>query len=108
MQKTVPAKILELLSESKELYVKEGVLLLGFFGSYAKNTYDKYSDVDIAYTLDHEKFSKTYKDGFSKILRLEEIKKTLEQRLHKNVDLVSLDSNNTTLIEQIKKEIIYV
>ena len=102
------SNILALLSEAKKVYANEGVLLRGIFGSYANNTYDQFSDVDIAYTLDYDTFSTYYKDGFSKILRLEEIKKSLEKRLHKKVDLVSLNSSNKRLVERIKKEMINV
>jgi len=108
MSQVAPAQVLSLLSEAKKHYEKEGIQILGVFGSYAKNTYDQFSDIDVAYTLDYEQFSKVYKDGFSKILRLEEVKKSLENRFHKKVDLVSLNSHNKKFIEHIKKEMIYV
>jgi predicted nucleotidyltransferase len=58
--------------------------------------------------LEYDTFSKKYIDGFSKILRLEEIRKSLEKRFQKKVDLVSLNSSNKNFIEHIKKEMIYV
>jgi predicted nucleotidyltransferase len=108
MIKVLLPQILLLLSEAKKYYEKEGVVLLGIFGSYAKNSYDQFSDIDIAYMLEYDTFSKKYKDGFSKILRLEEIRKSLEKRFQKKVDLVSLHSSNKKFIEHIKKEMIYV
>ena len=100
--------ILKLLKEYKLRYAKEGLKLVGLFGSYAKGSDDQYSDVDIAYKLDREKFSKKYQDGFSKILRIQEVEESLAKAFHKKVDLVSLDSHNSIFLEHIKKEMIYV
>jgi hypothetical protein len=68
-------KIVSTLNKLKPQYEKEGVILLGLFGSYAKNQQTKFSDIDIAYKLDYEIFLKTYRDGFLKLLRLDDIKK---------------------------------
>ena len=67
-------EILNKLKELKPIYQNEGLEILGVFGSYAKETNTKYSDIDIAYKLDYDKFSKKYIGGFSKILRIDEIK----------------------------------
>ncbi len=73
----------------KGKYENEGIVLYTIFGSYAKDTQDKYSDkIDISYTINYKKFSKRYKDGFSKLLRLEDIKKELEKEFGLKVDLV--------------------
>lgn len=100
--------ILKLLNEYKLRYAKEGLNLVGLFGSYARDNSDQYSDIDVAYELDREQFSKLYSDGFSKILRIKEVEESLAKVLHKKVDLVSLNSNNRTFLEHIKKEMIYV
>lgn len=100
--------IVETLSKYKNLYEKEGFRIVGIFGSCARGTDNKFSDIDLAYSLEHQKFSQNYQDGFSKLLRIEDIKKELEKVFHRKVDLVSLNSNNKDLIEQIKKELIYV
>ena len=68
-------EIVSTLNKLKPQYEKEGVILLGLFGSYAKNQQTKFSDIDIAYKLDYEIFLKTYRDGFLKLLRLDDIKK---------------------------------
>ena len=73
----------------KEKYQDEGLKLLGIMGSYARDEADEFSDVDVLYELNYELFSKRYKDGFSKLLRIDEIKKELELILNKKVDLVS-------------------
>ena len=71
-------EILNKLKELKPIYQNEGLEILGVFGSYAKETNTKYSDIDIAYKLDYDKFSKKYIGGFSKILRIDEIKDELK------------------------------
>ncbi len=93
--------ILSKLKELKPSYEKEGLLLLGLFGSYAKDTQDDFSDIDIAYKLDYDKFSQKYKDGFSKLLRIDDIKEELQQTFKTKIDFVP---DNKTLL----KDIVYV
>jgi len=90
------------LKELKPAYEKEGLILLGLFGSYAKNKQNNFSDIDIAYKLDYHKFSKKYKDGFSKILRIDDIKKELQLIFKIKIDFIP--NNNNSLF----KDIIYV
>ena len=92
--------ILSTLKKLKPIYEKEGLILLGLFGSYARDTQTKFSDIDIAYKIDYDKFSKRYKDGFSKILRIDEIKEELQKTFGTRVDLVP-DSNKSILKELI-------
>jgi predicted nucleotidyltransferase len=94
--------ILNKLKELKPIYQNEGLEILGVFGSYAKDENTKYSDIDIAYKLDYEKFSKKYIGGFSKLLRINEIKEELQNVLKNEVDFVP-DSN-----KKIMKDLIYV
>jgi hypothetical protein len=91
--------ILRQLKKLKPKYEKEGLILLGLFGSYANETQNSFSDIDIAYKIDYETFSKKYKDGFSKLLRLEDIKKELQQNLKTKVDFVP--DNNKAIFEGI-------
>lgn len=95
-------EILLKLKELKPAYEKEGLILLGLFGSYAKETQTKFSDIDVAYKLDYDKFSLKYKGGFAKLLRIDDIKKELQSIFHKPIDLVP-NSNKAIL-----KDIIYV
>ena len=94
--------ILNKLKELKPIYQNEGLEILGVFGSYAKDENTQYSDIDIAYKLDYEKFSKKYIGGFSKLLRINEIKEELQNILKNDVDVVP-DSN-----KKIMKDLIYV
>lgn len=93
------SEILSKLKELKPSYEKEGLILLGLFGSYAKETQTKFSDIDVAYRLDYDKFSLKYKDGFSKLLRIDEIKKELQSIFHTPIDLVP--DNNKSILKDL-------
>ena len=95
-------EILNQLQKLKPIYEKEGLILLGLFGSYAKNTQTKFSDIDIAYKLDYDKFSQKYIGGFAKLLRIDDIKKELQNILKRPIDFIP-DSNKA-----IMKDLIYV
>lgn len=95
-------QIINKLKEIKPNYEKEGLEIIGLFGSYAKENQTPSSDIDIAYKLDYEKFSKKYIGGFAKIVRIDEIKNELKSIFKKNIDLVP-DSN-----KKILKDITYV
>lgn len=82
-------EILYKLKELKPLYQKEGLEIVGLFGSYANDTQTAFSDVDIAYRLDYEKMAKMQKnDPFLVLLRIDEMKSELQKKLKKSVDLV--------------------
>jgi uncharacterized protein len=93
-------EILSKLKELKPTYEKEGLILLGLFGSYAKDAQTKFSDIDIAYKLDYDKFSSNYRDGFAKLLRIDDIKKELQNTFKAPIDLVP-DSNKSILKDLI-------
>ncbi|MCF6172720.1 MAG: nucleotidyltransferase domain-containing protein [Campylobacteraceae bacterium] len=95
-------QILSTLTKLKSSYASDGIILLGLFGSYSKDTYHKFSDIDIAYKIDKERFSKNYHGGFAKLLRIDDIRQELQGIFHRPVDLVS-NSNKLIL-----KDIIYV
>ncbi len=92
-------EILNKLKEIKPIYEKEGLEILGIFGSYAKDTQTEYSDIDIAYKLNYKKFSEKYFGGFSKLVRIDSIKDELKMLLKKDIDLVP--DNNKKVIEGI-------
>lgn len=100
--------IINTLHKYKLVYQREGFNIVGLFGSFAKATENDFSDIDLAYSLEYNKFNKKYSDGFSKLIRIEAIKKELENEFHKKVDLVSLNSANKAFLENIKKDLIYV
>ena len=95
-------EILNKLKELKPIYQQEGLEIVGLFGSYAKDNQTEYSDIDIAYKLNYEEFSKKYVGGFSKLLRIDSIKDELKTIFKKEIDFVP-DTN-----KKILKDIIYV
>ena len=95
-------QILSTLKKLKSSYASEGIIFLGLFGSYSRDMQNKFSDIDIVYEIDREKFTKNYHGGFAKLLRLNDIRRELEGIFHKPVDLVS-NSNKAIL-----KDVLYV
>jgi len=91
--------ILSTLKTLQPHYKKEGLLLLGIFGSYARDEESETSDIDILIETTPE-FLKTYK-GFKAFAKLDEIKYELEQVFEKKIDLVDkvgLNQHNNTYI----------
>jgi len=74
------------LEKLKKRYESEGFLIVGIFGSVARGEEDPFSDIDIAYKIDHSRFFPD--NAFKKLIRIEEIKKELESIFGKRVDLV--------------------
>lgn len=93
------SEILSKLKELKPTYAQEGLILLGLFGSYAKDTQTKFSDIDVAYKLDYDKFSLKYKGGFAKLLRIDDIKKELQAIFKTQIDLVP--DNNKSIFKDL-------
>ena len=100
--------IINTVKKIKVQYTSDGLLLMGIFGSYARGDADEYSDIDIAYDIDYDMFFDKYQDGFSELLRIEELKNHLELALHKKVDLIPFKSTNKKLKNNIEKDLVYV
>ena len=100
-------EILIKLKVLKEKYALMGFFIIGVFGSYARGENKKDSDIDIFYKID-KSFVKKF-GGWKAILELEEIKKEISKKLGiAKVDSAIFDSQNQTLQNVIKKELIYV
>jgi len=99
--------ILDKLSQVKDKYINDGVDIVGIFGSFAKGTNTKNSDIDIAYSLNKELFFKKY-SGFASASRITDIKDELSTLFNKNVDFISLENSNILLTKEIKRDISYV
>ena len=92
------ADILNFLTSHKEKLQQEFfVTKMGLFGSYAKDTADEDSDIDIV-------IQSTKKDFFLR----EDLREYLESNLKKSVDIGYLDSIRSYYKEKIAKDIIYV
>ncbi len=90
--------ILNFLTSHKEKLQKEFfVTKIGLFGSYAKDTANEDSDIDIV-------IQSTKKDFFLR----EDLREYLESNLKKSVDIGYLDSIRSYYKDKIVKDIIYV
>ncbi len=103
----VQENILLKIKEIKPKYEKEGLILLGIFGSYADNTANKDSDIDILYDIKPNLFSKKY-PGFKAFIRLNEIKNELKEIFHTKIDLATIDNHSKTFQKFALKGAIYV
>jgi len=92
----------------KDRYKDDGIEIVGLFGSVARGDDDLFSDIDITYKIDYDLFFKKYQDGFSQILKINEIKEALEKELKKRVDFIPLNSNNESLKKEIERDLVYV
>lgn len=84
-------------SHKEELKNRFFLTKIGLFGSYAKDSADEQSDIDIAIVS-------TKKDFFLR----EDLREYLELHLQKKVDVGYLDSIRVYYRDKIEKEIIYV
>lgn len=94
--------VLEYLHKFNQKYQESGFRLVSLFGSYARGDEDIFSDIDIVYTIDHEKFYKD--DAFAKLRKIADFKQELEMQLNKKVDLVPLKGVNKFLQKNLEKE----
>ena len=78
-------QILSYLSTIKGELVKNGIEKIGLFGSFARDSADLYSDIDIVIKTT-PKFVEQY-DGVKGFLFLEDLRNELKQKFHKSVDI---------------------
>jgi len=94
------------LKELKPLYEKDGFIILGVFGSYARDEADEKSDIDILYKLDTDKFLSKY-SGFKAIKKLLEIKREIANTFKKDVDIADISTLSKTGKKYILNEVVY-
>jgi len=97
--------ILTFLSTIKPSLQSQGIEKLGLFGSYAKESANEFSDIDIAFKLQSD-FLRTH-DVWNYFRLIENINETIAKQFHKKVELFDLDSASS-LKSAISKEVIYV
>jgi predicted nucleotidyltransferase len=78
---------------------------IGLFGSYAKNSADRYSDIDVAVRIDPKYLSEH--DVWDYFDALKKIQDDLLKKFHLKSDIFDLDSVSP-LKDKIESEIIYV
>ncbi|MEA1891330.1 MAG: nucleotidyltransferase domain-containing protein [Campylobacterota bacterium] len=99
MQKTT---IIKNLQNFNNTHKDDGFVIVSLFGSYARGTQDIFSDIDLTYKIDHDIFFKD--DAFAKLEEIEKIKKELEKKFHKKVDLIPANTKNSSVQEVLIKE----
>lgn len=93
------ATLLQLLHEYRNQIREYGVKQLGLFGSFAKNTHDNNSDVDLL--VEFEEGKKTYDNFMNLSIFLEEL-------LGRDVELVTPQSLNKYIGPRILNEVQHV
>lgn len=99
----------EILSELKKFqskYKENGFLVIGLFGSYVRGDFSDRSDIDILYQSTSELESKF--SGWEIFNFVEQIKKEMETKLLKKIDLVDIDGLNSIGKKYILAEVLYV
>lgn len=78
----------------KQIYAPEGFIILGVFGSQARGDSTIQSDIDILYRVNDEALLKY--PGWDIFLLYERVKKDLEKRTGKKVDLADANGLSKT------------
>ena len=100
--------ILNKIATLKTELQKDGIDIIGIFGSYARGDYRENSDVDILYRLQNpQKFAKEH-NGWGAFTKLVEVKEYISNKLDKKVDFVSKDSLNKVGKKFILRDLEYV
>jgi len=99
-------KIIESLKLLNNKYQKTGFKIIGLFGSYARETNDLFSDIDLTYSIDHDKFYKD--DAFAKLAKIEDIKNELQNQFHTKIDLIPANTKNKYLQNSLINEQILI
>jgi len=98
--------VLKKLRQIKKKYEKTGFVILGIFGSYARNEENESSDLDILYELSSD-FRAKFK-GFKAIAEINRIKEELEDHFGMKIDLVDRSTQNKSGANPILNEAVYV
>jgi len=104
MNKPDRQQILSSLKKLNEKYASKGFRFVGLFGSYARNDAGDFSDIDIAYRIDHAKFHPD--NAFKKLEAIQEIRRELEKIFKRKVDLIPYPKEDSPLKERLQKELL--
>jgi predicted nucleotidyltransferase len=107
MQHLTKDLVLSKIKQLKPQYEKEGIVILGLFGSYAKGNQNNTSDIDILYDINSDIFCANY-PGFSAFTRLKTIKEELQEIFQTKIDLATIDNDSKTFKEHALKDVVYV
>ncbi len=99
-------EILKYLKLLKSQLKSQGIIRIGLFGSFAKGTNNKNSDIDIVYETS-EDFLQKYPGWNAFTFLNENLRDKIANKFNVKVDLFDLNSQSE-IKEKIKKEAIYV
>ena len=103
--KTNKTNIISFLNDIKLELQSDGISKIGLFGSFSRDDNTAYSDIDIAIKKEHDYLThRTAYDYFDEVAK---IKNLIKKRFHRNIDVFDVDSNST-MLDTIKKDLIYV
>ena len=96
------------LKELKSKLKNDGFNLIGIFGSFAKESANENSDIDILYEIVNvNEYLKKY-SGWDSINHIVDTKEFLKKELKRDVDFVDRDSLNNINKKYILKDLVYV
>ena len=98
--------ILNYLKQLKPQLNKQGIISLGLFGSYAKNTATENSDIDIVYQTS-DTFIEEHKGWTAFTYLNTNLRDKVSKHFNKKVDLFDLNSN-AYIKAKVMKSAIYV
>ena len=98
--------LLDRLKSIKPKYQKDGFNIIALFGSYATNSQNNSSDIDLLYDVDNS-FLEKYK-GFRSVSKVLEIQNELSELFHTKVDLTSPSGLGQNIKQDIVSKAIYV
>jgi len=99
-------EILHKIKKLKQKYEKDGFIIIGVFGSYARGEFTGESDIDILYELKDE-FYKRY-PGFKIYPVLDQIEEEMQKELRHRVDLANMNALNEIGNKYILPEVVNV
>lgn len=99
-------QLLEQIKNLNEILKKDGFIIDGIFGSYARDESTMASDLDLLYHLEDEFYTKY--NGFMGFKKLDEIKSFIAKKINKKIDLAPKNNLSKTAKKYILNEVIYV
>ena len=98
-------EIVEFLKELKHDFKSSGICEMALFGSFARDSANIYSDIDIAIRKDEDYLQRYSAYDYFNLLNA--LKDSIAKRFHRKSDIFDLDSHSD-LQDNIMKDMIYV
>ncbi len=99
-------EILKYLTILKPELSAKGIISLGLFGSFAKDTYTQKSDIDIVYETS-DTFINNYKGWKAFTYLNTHLREKIEKKFNTHVDMFDLNSSSS-IVEKVRQEALYV